>query len=478
MSLKIEITGGVMFVNDELVNPTRFNWKPSVDKTMVSAYNGEEVLFPPTVIAEISDGTGTYADWPALVTALTPLFPNTSADILVAQGYMTINEIGDDRGVVVNDKLEVGKPGAGNELVVGEGDSYPVQYAWQFDFADMTGNTIVNATDVSSQLGSEDSSAIGLFNGTTSGKVLLVGSEYPFGGIKAKINTAGTIEPANVIAEFLSFGTTWFNAPFMVTDANWPFDRKGENLASTSGFEQWRFGFDPEFLPSPWAAVTLNINGTDYTYRWALIRTTGNITSDPLIEQFKLHTNRWECNREGVTEYFGRARYPKTLKEGIKDVINNTSSSPVNENVQYASGVTAQYPDNEFANGAVDSFIITQNLVKGLDTSIPLLLDFSFYPKGSSGGDVEMVAEVINVEDGFVYDGNAATTDYTTVVTVSAGQNLTRNSGRIKIPINMLVDGGVVINLKRDASGGNPTDTLPHNIVITNVTLIGYFWKP
>ncbi|MHC4213179.1 MAG: hypothetical protein ACYSWP_07410, partial [Planctomycetota bacterium] len=231
--------------------------------------------------------------------------------------FTNVSTTGDDAGVNFEEQLSIGRPGAGRELVVGEGDSYPVTKAWHVDVSGFSGLTVTGATDVTTILQSDNGSATGLFNGNTSGKCLLVMSDSGrYGGVKVKMNTAGTVEPASVLAEYLQDSSpTWIPSGFMATDAEFPYDQKGNVLASCSSCsEQWRFSFDPDDLPPTWDEVTLNINGTNYTGRFARFCTVAPITLDPVLEQIKLHTNRWECNADGNTEYFGRARYPKDLR--------------------------------------------------------------------------------------------------------------------------------------------------------------------
>ena len=402
--------------------------------------------------------------------------PNAAKAVntLINEGFLSITEEGDDKGTVLKYQTSMLE-----ELIVG-GDSYPVPIAYHVDYSDINGLVVSNATDVTEILQSDSDSSIGLFNGTVAGKCLLIGSKDRYGGVKSKIKTAGITNPDNVLAEFLSNNTPlWLEAPRMATEADFPNDRLGRNLANGSDneSEQWRFGFDPDYVPSPWDQVELIINGTPQTYRWSLIRLTDTITLDPQIEQIKPHPSGWECNKTGVQEFFGIARPRKTLTEGLKNTINNSVGSPSNENVPYSSDVIANFVDNEFTSVAKDGFLIPQSIISGLDTSIPLVLSVSYYVKGVGTGDVQLSAKIITVDDGFVYDGSATGTTVSTVDNITVSSNLIRRTVSLKLPISNVVKGGVVIYLHRDATAGNGLDTHPNNIVITNIVLDGFFWK-
>jgi hypothetical protein len=412
----------------------------------------------------------------------TPL-PQAITDLL---SIMTVTAGGDDSGLAITSgQFSVGVPGNGRESVFGGGDSYPVPIAYHFDYSNLSGTTITGATDISEELQSDSGgSTVGLFDGTTAGKAILVGSDVTFGGVKAKITTAGDIGlPDNILAQYMLNDTTWVSAQFMVTDSSEPYEQRARMLATKdNSSEQWRFGFNPEYIYSDvWQKVTLTINGSAITKYWALFRITSDITTDPVIEQLKLHTNRFEINADGFTEYFGRARYPRTLVHGINNVVTNASANPPNETVVYGDGVSALYSDNELANSAIDGFLIIQNIEEGMDTSIPLYLDVSWYVKGTNTGDVSLHANIFDVKDGFVYDGTATPRESDEVITtIASDSNLVRKTTRLELPVHDLTprDGAIVIDIHRDATGDNPNDTLSANIVVTNVKLTGYFWKP
>lgn len=196
-------------------------------------------------------------------------------------------------------------------------------------------------------------------------------------------------------------------------------------------------------------------------------------------QRAKINSNDSELEADGFTSYRGRSRYAKTLLFGLDATIPNSLNDPANENVKYGTNFSAKQTDNEFANGTVDGFGIVQNITEGLDTSIPLQLKVSYYVKGTATGDVEFNAEVFQVADGFVYDGTATPDTYSEIMNTPAPADEVRQSATLQLKVNRLTPkDAVVVSLYRDASGANLNDTLASNIVITNVVLTGYFWRP
>ena len=407
-----------------------------------------------------------------------------------ATPYIDVVNVGDDKGLICTEQWSVGSPGSPKESVFGEGDSYGVGLenttpdgtpvagsAWHCDTANTTGLVITSATDVTTELSSDTGSTTGLFGGTTAGKYLLVGSDYRFHGIKAKIDTLGVVEPANVQGQYLNPSEAWVNVPVMVTDANFPYTQKANKIATCSSCsEQWRFGFNPLTFPASWEQETLTINGVEYTKYWSRYLIETAITTDPTMEQIKLHTNRFEINADGATEYFGRSRYAKTI---LIEKHTNALKNPSNDNLQVGVGITEIRTDNEFVNGASDGFILSGIVPEGLDSSIPLQVIIDWFPLTDNAGDVELEFETVAATDGFVYDGTTVPNAATPVITSVSGQDneLQRST--------FLVDGSGALpgdkiygSLFRDASSGNTDDTLVGNIAITGYQVIGYFWRP
>lgn len=376
---------------------------------------------------------------------------------------------GDDAGIVVVEQLSVGTWDAPKESVFGQGDS-TTDTMRVFQTPDDT-----NFTDITNTASSDTGSTFALFNGTTTGNYTYIGSDFKFSGLKAKINTNGLVEADNVTVEFWD-GTQWQVVKTMVTSANPPLLSYGNMVAQNGNMsEQWRFNFDPYGQFPEW--MTNSVNGvTKYWVRYGLI---GTISTDPILEQFKLHTSRFEINATGETEYFGYARYKKELISGINILLNNNNQSPANEIISYSPDVSINQADNEFIGNAIDSRCFVLNNNEGIDTSIPVEVIVSYYVKGTGIGDFELSLSKIDVLDDFVYDGTAVETgEVLKVDSITTPTNLVRRSMTLYLDIS---DGdpksGYLVILRRDASAANSNDTLANNIVLTHLVVNGYFWK-
>jgi hypothetical protein len=385
---------------------------------------------------------------------------------------MTATPTGDDKGITMSDQLCVE-----GEIIAGV-DSYPVPLAFHCDEADTTGKVITSAVDVTAILQSDSASSTGWFGGTSTGKYLLIGSTLAHEGQKVKYDSLATVEPANIEGQaYLSDAFQWQAAPRMGTNANSPYEAHGWGVAvDNHTAEQIFFGYDPltRNLPTPWVATTFNINGVDMTMFWSRILVTAPITGDPQVQQIKLHTNRIELEAEGIFKY-GLARNTIPLPF---EVVANAQKTPASENISYTSGFDAVLVGNELSNNAVDGFGIKINRVFGLDTSVPIVIDLSFYIKGANTGNIELNYEVSQVLDGFIYDGSEPFDSYVINHNQLIGADLTRFTMRLIADVSKLEsNSAIVVNIYRDATGGNLNDTLAASVIRANVNVTGTSWK-
>lgn len=406
---------------------------------------------------------------PSLTFNGTPI-DNVKLSYLLDQ--IVVEPSGDDEGVEFQNQVSVL-----GEMIAGS-DSYPATIAFHCTVANTTGKTITGATDITSILQSDSGSTTGLFGGTSVGDYILVGSLIAYEGAKVKYDSLGTVEPDNIVAEYYENDTnTWVDVSFMGTNSVYPFQSNGWNISQHDS-EQIFFGFNPltRDQASNWGTITFNINGTDYTYKWARFRITTAITSDPVVQQVKLHTDRVEFESTGIFKY-GRARSPIQLFAGIENTVPNAIIDPVDESVLYTPTFTAGYVDNEFANNRDDGFGVIVNRRFGLDSSVPLTIQISYYVKGTNTGDVEFTFRSSQVGDGYIYDGTNVAETSTIIDTISTSSDLERRTVKALVPINKLESNSAVVIEVSRLSATSANDTLNGNVVITNVTVDGFAWK-
>lgn len=439
------------------------------------------------LVEDIGDGTDEMYRWNGSsfeVNAFDSVRFKDGGRIQAEDGQVALEfvETGDDRGIMQPVGQYCNETG---EIIAGF-DSSPVTLAFLYDTANESGTTITGATDILSIVESDSGSTTPLFDDNLAGQVIIVGYEVPFYGVKMKYGNLGILEPENVIGEYLNNLDTWNPALFMVTNANPPATSAGWELASFTQ-EHVRFGqsLNPDNV-NDWEARTLNINGTNYTRYFARLRLITPITAIPLVEQIKQHPSRIELNSGSVIEFFGDSRCSFTLQSGPRILINNPESSPANENVNYMNstvdgdGLTVQGLDNEFDDGTVDNSMIVISFVEALDTSTPLLITLSYHPSNNNAGQIEFIAEYIQVQDDFVYNQGLAPDGVVSVTdTIPSGTDNVRRTLSFEIPINEIgsAGGGVVIGLSRDARGSNANDTYSGDVIITNCRVDGRRWR-
>lgn len=399
--------------------------------------------------------------------------------------YIEVTTEGDDKGLIFSEQISTGTPANPKESSFGEGDSRGVGKenvnpnedpeagcCWQYAYADMTGQTITTATDKTVVFASDSASTSVLFGGTTAGKCIMFGSDYNFGGLKLKIDTLGSMNPDNYVVEYYSsIANGWRSTRVMASDANFPYTQRGNKVAENTTNEQIRSGYDPT-LDLTWDAVALTIGGTVYTKRWARLRLTGTITTDPIVEQIKISTNRTEINADGFMEFFGFAVYPK-----IMDIVkySNADKEPTDQDIKIASGITLSGTDNKFAFNKDDGFILVNNIPLRLDTSIYPTIKIFWYPADGTAGDVELQLDTVIGTDSFVYDGNATATASTSTVTSVSSDQEAKQISIFTVDLSSALPGNrAAFSLHRD--GGNGNDDYGGAIVITGWELVGYFW--
>jgi len=388
--------------------------------------------------------------------------------------FIEVTGSGDDAGLICTGQWSVGRPSAPKESVFGAGDSYPVPIAYQFDQANLSGTTITSATDVSTELQDDSANTISMFGGITVGKSLLFGSDYVFPGIKLKTITAGVMNNGDIVSEFLLDDTpTWTEVNFMASDSGYPYGQYANKLANTSGqSEQIRGGFTPNVITTR-SPVTLTINGAAITKYWTVLRIGTAITTDPVIQQVKCHTNRTEINAEGVVEYFGLARRYAHISKTLSDW-QNTSLSPSSEYLNYADLINIYNTNNEFVNNTLDATAYAFVVPSGLDTSVDLNIEVSWYVRDNDTGDVKLNLRGALIPEDSILDGTipSTSTEITTTITTAQPNKLIRITFTFPVA-GALAGDTIALKLWRDGSD----DTLEGSIILENALVSGVFWK-
>jgi len=426
---------------------------------------------PTTVFNYNMNQAATIASNTAAITQLSKINESQDKDIrglqVKSNPFMEVTKTGDDKGTIFTEQLSIGSIDNGIELVVGEGDSTTktMIVLQTDDNITYTDKTIIAASDTSSTLG--------LFNGTATGKTTYVGGDFKFFGLKVKIDIDGLMESENIITEYWN-GTEWFSVRYMATSSNPPLRQFAWNLAQNSnGSEQWRYNHDPYNDNADW-----EMNSVDGVVKyWTRMRVVTTITTDAIIEQIKLHTNRTQFKQNGSEEFMGTSRPVLHILSGMGNTQQNVAKNPSSQNITYTTNMVADVNNNVLANNTEDGFIIPITIPANLDTSIPIELTVSGYPVSNVAGVVKFQVDVLYLKKPFAFNGSPAIDFSTTAidtVPINSGDDL--RDAKFRMPLYSLVPGEKAV-LSFYRLGNDPEDTLTGSVIIENIDIDGYTWK-
>ncbi len=419
-----------------------------------------------------------------------------SSDKFVAPGGYNLDIMSfidkkeDDEGFKIYGELGVGRPELGKESVFGEGDSYTRgMLVYTYDTS--------SYVDVSTAARSASTSTF-TFPATASGNAIYVssdlvnGSDYvQFFGVKANTTTAAVLGGGEIVTEYWN-GSDWVHLHTMCTNSLSPYLPYGETIFEREQFEQIRFNYE---MLDDWTANDPVGTATGDRY-WIRFRIDSAITTAPIFQQYKLHTNRHEVNADGYDEFFGKGRPKGTLPWSITDA-KAWGSSPGNQDLFiFDSPESNDYDigfglsENSFAVAAFDRISIGRLLPLDMDTSCPIDIELYWMGTSSSAGDIlfKKSAGVISVGDGVAITAGAAPATIrdgittSTLVSVGAGEDSILKRTTFHVHLDSAValhsDGSsdfMGISLARDGADG--TDDYPGSLNILGVRATYAKWN-
>jgi len=151
--------------------------------------------------------------------------------------------------------------------------------------------------------------------------------------------------------------------------------------------------------------------GTDHY--WIRLRIASNITTAPIFEQFKLHTNRFEINSDGWVEYFGKARPTAKLPWEVQVFEKATGTDVKDQDLYLSKGIDNGGKKNKFIAQQTDPNKVQRigfktTLPLDMDTSTPVDFQWSVISDATSGGTVDWIIRWgFNSDGDMVYDNSA-----------------------------------------------------------------------
>ena len=296
-----------------------------------------------------------------------------------------------DEGFSIKGELHVGSPDFPSESCFGEGDSYiRGLLAYTFDGA--------TYTDISEDVKSPSASTFTFPNNSVNTSIYLSSDlvangtmdYHKFLGVKMMLNTAQI--GGEIIVEYWN-GSAWVDVKTVTTQSSGKYYRKANKLFTTDA-GSYQVLLDPNICDD-WAKN--NDPSVDATDRyWIRFRITSSPTTLPVLEQFKLHSNRTEYNADGYQEYFGLAR-PYVSVPVSWNTFQDAGSSMGNQDLWLSSNTPVGFANNSF-DSAGDSVGAVTSLPSWVDTSAPLKVRAALVSESS--GSATFVATLNHSNDG------------------------------------------------------------------------------
>jgi len=280
-----------------------------------------------------------------------------------------IDDKEDDEGFNVLGELHVGVAERGSESTLGEGDSYTRgMMVYTYD-----GTSFV---DVSPEARSASSSSF-TFPNVSADTAIYVASSLTgvdvlqHYGFKSKTNTVAVLGSGKIIIEYYN-GSSWVEVNGMEVDSGGAYFPHAKNYFQSTDSSHIRY--DSSLAIDSWTkndAITPSL-GTDYY--WVRLRIESEITTAPIFEQFKLHTNRFEINGDGWIEYFGKARPISKLPWEVQVFEKATGTDVKDQDLYLSKGIDNGGKKNKFIAQETDPNKVQRI---GFKTTLPLDMDTS-----------------------------------------------------------------------------------------------------
>jgi len=327
-----------------------------------------------------------------------------------------------DEAVAVYGEMHVGTSLAPAESVFGAGDSHTFEHVYTFDGT----STYTDRTTAAKSF----SGSTFTFDGVTAGNEVLIANRFPltFEGIKVSIETAAVLGAGEIVAEYWN-GSSWveFNGCTSLADA--AYYKYAKNYFSQTG--NYHIKYNP-FIRTPWQENDPVSLGE--TFYWMKYRVATTITTAPVFQQIKIHTNRAEINQDGTQEFHMDAR---TYKKLVVDAIKPIEGSMQSQDIYVDENVGIGLENNRFtATG--DILGVSFELPEDCDTSAPLI--FVWKGKFASTGNVNFTVRRKIVAPGDAYTnsepGASGETLVVTTGSVAVSTSDTREDFRVDIDIS------------------------------------------
>lgn len=314
-------------------------------------------------------------------------FDNVNAKMI----GQSLSDITGHNSISVGGTLSIGNISNPSKFYVGGGEDH-IQGLKIFK----TNAAESSYTDVTSILTLDDSNTTTLFPTGTIDDKLYIGSQFTqFPGIEiTNVTIISPITVGIIIWEYWN-GTSWKKFRVMTTNENHTalcqttFDHTGElyvrfgDIISPS--PSIKSGVNLVSTNSEWISTTVPVAWTQTTINgvfayWVRIRTTSNLTVNPVIDKINLQTHSTKINTDGFLEYFGRGRVYKKI-QNINALVDSGIDAPVSDEIGISDNLSIKY-QSKFRSSYLAKKGWIFELHSDTDTSFPILFEWKWHANG------------------------------------------------------------------------------------------------
>jgi hypothetical protein len=281
-------------------------------------------------------------------------------------------------------ELRVGRAGSPAESSFGGGDSHTLGMVVKTN----TNGTVGAWNDLTTEAASSTGSTFVAFAATAVDNCLYVGSDDDQDALGLKLLCTAAVVGGAIDCEYWN-GATWVAFDWMTSLADSPYTTSAKALFAAAVDYQMRFG--PQV-----GAATLALDGD--TKYWMRFRVTSALTTRPELEQIKLHSSRFEINRDGFDEFFGAARKWRVVNVNSNTFVGIGVSSPTDQDLFVGAVGAVGLENNNFAQNVDRQAGIGIPNPFELDTSHPGKLRLNWQPADGNAGNVVWRAVVSTIQ--------------------------------------------------------------------------------
>jgi len=273
-------------------------------------------------------------------------------------------------------EIHVGSPTRPKEFVSGEGDSHVGLLAY-------TSDDDISYTDITAAVKSNEGSLF-TFKGNAAGNSIYLssvvpdssGNPLPFYGLKTIVDTAAVLGAGNFSIEHWNDISGWVDdGNYMESQSSGHYYSNANSIFENTGSFHIRGPLLLSIESDPNLTWDVNDPITSGTDRyWIRIRIKNTVTTAPIFQQFKLHSNRFEVNGDGWLEYFGSARPIAKLPWEVQVFEKATGTDVKDQDLYLSKSIDNGGKKNKFVAQETDP---NKAQRIGFKTSLPLDMDTS-----------------------------------------------------------------------------------------------------